>query len=265
MASKKARGAGNFSGKVILVTGGSRGIGRSICSRFLDQNARVYTCARHAPDAAITNPDQSVAATFIKADVREPEQVEQLLKQIISAEGQLNCLINNAGGAPPADAASASPKFTEAIIRLNLLAPLMLSQKSYAALKKQRGSIINIASVSATRASPGSMAYGAAKAGLLSATLSLAQEWAPEVRVNAIIAGLIKTEAAQEHYGGDAGIAALEARLPARRMGMPDDIAQACLYLADDSATYLSGASLEVYGGGEPPGFLNIVAETSLP
>ncbi len=258
-------GEKGLSGKVVLVTGGSRGIGRGICGAFLDQGAGVYTCGRHAPEEAIRGNTAS-AATFIKADVREPEQVEQLIQQIISEQGRLDCLVNNAGGGPPMDAASALPKLTEAIIRLNLLAPLLVSQKSWPALKQHRGSIINIASVSALRASPGSMAYGAAKAGLLSATLSLAQEWAPEVRVNAIIAGLIKTEAAQAHYGGAAGIAALEARLPARRMGMPDDIAQACLYLADgDKAAYISGASLAVYGGGEPPGLLAIVAEAGQP
>ncbi len=257
----ETRSADDFSGKVILVTGGSRGIGRRICSHFLDQGARVYSCGRQVPEIPISNADQSATAVFIPTDVRELEAIEQLLQQLISAEGRLDCLINNAGGSPPAEAASASPRFTEAIIRLNLLAPLILSQKCYAALKQHKGSIINIASVSATRASPGTMAYGAAKAGLVSATLSLAQEWAPEVRVNAIIAGLIKTEAAQEHYGGEAGLAALAAQLPAGRMGTPDDIAQACLYLASHSGAYLSGATLEVHGGGEPPGFLHVVAE----
>ncbi|SVD52254.1 uncharacterized protein METZ01_LOCUS405108, partial [marine metagenome] len=175
--------------------------------------------------------------------------------------GRLDVLINNAGGGPPADAATASPRFTESIIRLNLLAPLLMSQLAYEALRASRGSIINIASVSAIRSSPGTMAYGAAKAGLLNATLSLAQEWGPDIRVNAIIAGLIKTEASHEHYGGTEGMARLEARLPGKRMGTPEDIASACLYLASDQAEYVSGASLEVFGGGEPPSFLSFIDE----
>ena len=136
-----------------------------------------------------------------------------------------------------------------------------MSQLSYEALRTSHGSIINIASVSAVRSSPGTMAYGAAKAGLLNATLSLAQEWGPDIRVNAIIAGLIKTQASQEHYGGTEGISKLEAKLPAKRMGTPDDIASACLYLASDQAEYVSGASLEVFGGGEPPSFLSFIDE----
>jgi NAD(P)-dependent dehydrogenase (short-subunit alcohol dehydrogenase family) len=120
------------------------------------------------------------------------------------------------------------------------------------------GSIINIASVSAARASPGTAAYGAAKAGLLNLTQSLAMEWGPKVRVNAIIAGLVATGNAEAHYGGPAGLARVAASLPARRMGEPADIADACLYLASPRAAYVSGAALAVHGGGERPSFLDL-------
>ncbi|MGI9322204.1 MAG: SDR family oxidoreductase, partial [Pseudomonadales bacterium] len=232
--------------KVVLVTGGTRGIGRGIALAFLQQGAQVFICGRNAPDAPVAAGEQE--ASFIQADVREPEDGQKLISEIVAAAGRLDVLINNAGGGPAADAATASPRFTEAIVRLNLLAPLLMSQLAYPELHRNRGSIINIASVSGVRSSPGTLAYGAAKAGLLNATLSLAQEWGPEIRVNAVVAGLIKTEAAMEHYGGEQGVARLEAKLPGKRMGKPEDIASACLYLASDDAEYVSGASLEVYG-----------------
>lgn len=247
---------GAFDGLVVLVTGGSRGIGRGIASAFLSAGATVYTCGRRPPEA-------DAPGTFITADVRDADQAGELIEEILRREGRLDTLVNNAGGGPPADAATASPRFTESIIRLNLLAPLIVSQQAYSALKASRGSIVNISSVSAIRSSPGTMAYGAAKAGLVSATLSLAQEWGPHVRVNAIIAGLIKTEAADAHYGGPEGIQRLEARLPAKRMGTPEDIAKACLFLASPDSDYVSGASLEVYGGGEPPSFLSFIEEAT--
>ena len=253
-----------YDDKVVLVTGGSRGIGRGIVNAFLKSGATVYACARNSPGEALDQDvDGKGTAEFVQADVRDVEQVQRLIETVGDREGRLDVLINNAGGSPAADAATVSPRFTEAIIRLNLLAPLLVSQQAYPLLKASRGAIVNIASVSGVRPSPGTAAYGAAKAGLLSATTSLAQEWGPRVRVNAIVAGLIKTaaDAADEHYGGRAGIELIESRLPARRMGTAEDIAAACLYLASAAAAYVSGASLEVYGGGEPPSFLSFVQE----
>lgn len=250
--------------KVVLVTGGTRGIGKGIALGFLQAGAQVFVCGRDEPEAPITfqqQASQQQAASFIQADIRKPEEGQRLIQQLLDSAGRLDLLINNAGGGPPADAATSSPRLTEAIVRLNLLAPLMMSQLAYPELHRNRGAIINIASVSGVRASPGTFAYGAAKAGLLNATQSLAQEWAPEVRVNAIVAGLIKTEAALSHYGGKQGLAKLEAKLPSKRLGEPQDIANACLYLASDAAEYVSGAWLEVHGAGEPPSFQTFIAD----
>jgi NAD(P)-dependent dehydrogenase (short-subunit alcohol dehydrogenase family) len=125
------------------------------------------------------------------------------------------------------------------------------------------GSIINICSVSGIRPSPGTAAYGAAKAGLLSLTTTLAVEWAPKVRVNAITAGMIRTEQAHLHYGDDEGIASVGATVPLGRLGEPEDVGDTCLYLASPLASYVSGANIIVHGGGEKPAFLAAVRNKS--
>jgi NAD(P)-dependent dehydrogenase (short-subunit alcohol dehydrogenase family) len=125
------------------------------------------------------------------------------------------------------------------------------------------GCIINISSVSGVRPSPGTAAYGAAKAGLLSLTTTLAVEWAPKVRVNAVTAGMIRTEQSHLHYGDEAGIAAVGATVPLGRIGEPEDVGDACLYLASPLARYMSGANLLLHGGGEKPAFLAAAKNTS--
>jgi NAD(P)-dependent dehydrogenase (short-subunit alcohol dehydrogenase family) len=245
-----------FADKTIIVTGGGRGIGRGIASAFAGEGATLIICGRRAPDAGL--PARS---HFISIDIRTPEAPERLTAFALEKTGRIDSLINNAGGGPPVASKDASPALTEKVIALNLLAPINLSQAAYGPLKDTGGSIINISSVSAVRSSPGSVAYGAAKAGLLNLTTSLAMEWAPEIRVNAIIAGLIQTEASADHYGGARGMAHLAGALPMKRMGTPGDIAKACLFLADPDNSYVSGACLEVYGGGEPPSFLKIAQE----
>jgi NAD(P)-dependent dehydrogenase (short-subunit alcohol dehydrogenase family) len=236
----------DFRSKVVLVTGGGKGVGRGISQRFLDCGADVVICGREAPDTLPASAGRE--ALFLPCDLRDVERF-----------GRLDVLVNNAGGSPNADAASASPRFSEAIIRLNLLAPLNLCQQANQVMQAQAdgGAIINICSVSATRPSPGTAAYGAAKAGLLNLTGSLAVEWAPKVRVNAVTAGLILTEQAAMHYGDQAGITRVAATIPLQRLAAPEDIGDTCLYLASTLAHYVSGADITVHGGGERPAFLD--------
>lgn len=246
-----------FNDKTVVVTGGGRGLGRGIASGFLSAGADVIICGRNEPDSLPEAGGRK--ALFVAADVRDAAQSQALVDRAVAETGRLDVLINNAGGSPEVAAGDASPRFTDAIIRLNLTAPAVLSQQAYAPMRETGGgSIVNIASVSAIRPSPGTAAYGAAKAGLVNLTRSLAQEWAPEVRVNVIIAGLARTEASESHYGGEAGIARIESRMPMQRMLLPEDLARACMYLASDEAAYVSGATLEVHGGGEPPAFLSL-------
>ncbi len=163
-------------------------------------------------------------------------------------------LVNNAGGSPPAEAATVSPRFVEKIVALNLLAPFYVAQPANAVMQRQDsgGAIINIGSVAGRQPEPGAAAYAAAKAGLLGLTRALALEWAPRVRVNHITAGLILTETSAPYYGEDGG-ASVARTIPMGRMAVPSDIASACLYFASPLAGYVTGADLDVHGGGEVP------------
>lgn len=247
----------DFEGRVVLVTGGAKGIGRVIVEEFARAGATVVACGRN-------EPDDLPGATFAVCDVRDPEQVDAMVEAIASGQGRLDVVVNNAGGSPTSESATASARFSEAIVRLNLLAPLHVAQAANRVMQAQDsgGSIVNIASVSGMRPTPTAAIYGAAKAGLLNLTQSLAVEWAPKVRVNAVTAGLIRTEQANLHYGDEEAIAAVGATVPLGRMGEPLDIADACLYLASPLAAYVSGANLVVHGGGERPAFLDAAKPT---
>ena len=246
----------DHEGRCVVVTGGTKGIGRVIAERYLLQGAEVVVCSRTEPD---TLPSAGGAtAHFVACNVREPDDVAAVVAAATERHGRLDVLVNNAGGAPMVAASDASPRFSASIIDLNLTAPLVFATAANAVMHEQEegGTIINIASVSGTRPSPGTAAYGAAKAGLLNLTTSLAVEWAPKVRVNAIVAGLIRTEQAHLHYGDEEGVAAVADTIPLGRLGTPTDIAHACIFLSSPMSSYVSGAALTLHGGGEKPAFL---------
>ena len=253
----------DFSGKLVIVTGGGKGLGRGISEGFLAAGATVIICGRSAPETLPRAGDNQ--ALFASVDVRDAEAVQAFVEDCARQHGRIDVLINNAGGSPMAEAASASARFSESIIRLNLIAPLIFSQACNAVMQTQDsgGAMIHIASVSALRPSPGTAAYGAAKAGLLTLSSSLAVEWAPRVRSNCIVAGMVLTEQSALHYGDAEGVAAVAATVPLQRLALPGDIADACLFLASEEARYISGAALTVHGGGERPAFLAAAKNTA--
>lgn len=230
------------SDRVVLVTGGTRGIGRVIAETFHGDGATVVVCARNAP------LDLPGKIGFVQADLREPDQAAAVVAAVVTLHGGLDVLINNAGGSPSADAATVSPRFVAKVVALNLLAPFYVAQPANAVMQRQEtgGVIVNIGSVAAHQAEPGTAAYAAAKAGLLQLTKALALEWAPRVRVNHITTGLIRT-------GSAPGAASVARVIPMGRLATPADVAQACLFLASPQAAYLTGADLPVHGGGEIP------------
>jgi NAD(P)-dependent dehydrogenase (short-subunit alcohol dehydrogenase family) len=231
----------DLGGTVALVTGGVRGVGLGITRAFLRAGATVVTCARHSPDRP--------PAEFVRCDVREPDAVRGLLDTVLDRHGRLDTVVNNAGGTPVVPAATGSPRFHERVVGLNLLAPLLVSQHANEIMQRQDGggSIVMVSSVSATRASPGTAAYGAAKAGLDNLTASLAVEWAPRVRVNALDVGMVRTERAEAYYGD---VAARAATVPLGRLAEPDEIGACAAFLASALAGYVTGATLLVHGGG---------------
>ncbi|MCA1227372.1 SDR family oxidoreductase [Saccharopolyspora sp. 6M] len=244
----------DLSGRVALVTGGTRGIGAGIAAVLRRAGARVWVCSRNPPEA----PPE---AEFRAADVRDPDQVDELIAAIVRAEGRLDVLVNNAGGAPPADTATASPRFHAKVVELNLLAPLLVSQRAWPALRETGGSITMISSVAARRPAPTIAAYAAAKAGLENLTRTLALEFAPAVRVNAVAVGVASTENFAEHFGVPAGDSGFAAGIPLGRPAEPEEVGALCAFLASPLAGYLTGDVLSVHGGGEPHPNLARLAE----
>jgi NAD(P)-dependent dehydrogenase (short-subunit alcohol dehydrogenase family) len=248
----------NFKNKTVVITGGSKGIGLEITKTFLKHQANVIILARNKPKRKIQSKGNK--GYFIECDIRNTESIDSALKDIASKYKSIDVLINNAGGAPMANSLTASPKFHEAIIDLNLTAPLNLSQKIAKKMIKQKtvSNIINISSVTATRPTPGSAAYGAAKGALVNLTKTLAVEWAPKIKVNSIIVGYIETENSILHYGSKSEIKKVAKTIPLKRMGQPQDVANACVFFASDLAEWVTGSALEVHGGGESPAYLDV-------
>ncbi|MQY19469.1 Glucose 1-dehydrogenase 4 [Nocardia sp. RB20] len=247
----------DLSGSVVLVTGGVRGVGAGISRVFLDAGATVVTCARRPGDAPVESSGRT--AEYLPCDVRDGDAVTALVDAIVARYGRLDHVVNNAGGAPFAPAATASKNFHSKIVELNLLAPLLVSQAANAVMQTQEtgGSIVMVSSVSGHRPSPGSAAYGAAKAGIDSLVSSLAIEWAPKVRINSVIVGMVHTESSHLHYGDQDGIDAVGATVPLGRLAAPEEIGRCALFLSSPLASYVTGGTLLAHGGGERPAFLD--------
>ncbi|MDL2081837.1 SDR family oxidoreductase [Streptomyces sp. GXMU-J15] len=236
-----------LTGKLAVVTGGTRGVGAGIARALADAGAEVVVCARKPPEVPLKGVE------FRQVDVRDAASVARLLREL----PRLDVLVNNAGGTPYRLLADADAERHARVLELNLVAPLTVSLAAYGLLRGSRGSVLMIGSVSGTRPSPGSAAYGAAKAGLENLARSMAVEWAPEVRVNTLVVGMVRTERSALHYGGERGVAAVARTVPLGRLAEPSDVGAAAVFLASDAAAYISGASLQLHGGGERPAFLD--------
>lgn len=247
-----------FEGRVALVTAGAQGIGAAVARRLAEEGASVVVTDLQEEKVAEVAAGIGEQALGLRVDVTSRPDVDAAVAAAVERFGRLDVVVNNAGGSPYTLAADASPRFAAKIVELNLLAPLIVAQAANGVMQRQRdgGTIVMVSSVSGHRPSPGTAAYGAAKAGLDSLVGSLAIEWAPKVRVNSVVAGPVRTEQAHLHYGDAARVAAVGRTIPIGRLAEPEDIGRCVALLASPLASYVTGATLAAHGGGERPAFL---------
>ena len=243
-----------LTGKVAVVTGGGQGIGEGIAKRFAAAGAAVVVAARHA-DRVKRVVEEIIAsggrAVGVPTDVTDEAALVNLAASAVSNFGGLHVWVNNAGGSPVrTPLRQLSFEDWDHCIRLNLTSVWRASMIA-ADHMQSGGSIIHITSPAATRGVPGSGHYGAAKAGVNSLTMTMALELAPDIRVNGVAPGYVPTEVMMTAL--DMDVPALEkmagARIPLKRLGTPDDIASAALYLASDAGSWVSGQTITVAGG----------------
>ncbi len=244
--------------KVVIVTGGSQGVGLGISRAFLHAGASVVSCARkpfeHCP--AADTDDERLRSMHIQADIRNDDDIDRVIAATLERFGHLDVLVNNAGGQPPADIVTASPRFIRAIVELNLTAPMIFAAHAYRVMSAQDsgGCVINISSQASMPSGGGGslVPYGAAKAGLNHMTRSLAVAWGRKVRVNCISLGWVETEAMADLLlpeNREQWSTTIE-RIPVGRMGTPAEIGGLCTFLASDAASYLNGTTIWADGGG---------------
>jgi NAD(P)-dependent dehydrogenase (short-subunit alcohol dehydrogenase family) len=241
-----------LDGKVALVTGGTRGIGRAIAEAYAAAGASIAVLARKQHELEETEQ----ALRTIGADVTtyagsagDPEAIQASVEQCVERLGRLDILVNNAATNPAfGPMIETELRAIDKVLEVNVVGPLLLAQRAWATWMKEHGGvIINITSTGGLHAAPFIGIYNVSKAAIAHMTRQLALELAPKVRVNAIAPGLVKTDMARVLY--ESGEEAIAATHPTKRIGLPDDIAGAALFLASDAASWMTGEIVAVEGG----------------
>jgi len=252
----------NFSlaGKIAVVTGASRGMGRAIAIRYAEQGADVVVTGRdkgRLDEVAEQVRAHGRRALVVQADMLHPEQAAIPVEMAVAEFGRLDVLVNNAGGASVyvehgrADIFETPLSSVEDLFRLNTFSPFVAAQAAARAMKESGGGvIINVTSISGYTPDPPYHAYAAAKAALHAMSVAWSKGLGVHnIRVNEIIPGAVETHNLSGRLAVPEGRQRLEASNPLQRLGQPDDIASAAVYLASDEARWVTGAALLVSGG----------------
>jgi NAD(P)-dependent dehydrogenase (short-subunit alcohol dehydrogenase family) len=245
----------SLAGKVALVTGGGRGIGKAIARRFAATGANVVIASRKLDNlqaAAAECASLPGKVLPLTCHVGRPEQLAELVRQTEAALGPVDILVNNSAtniGQGPALAVT--DEMLDKMIDINVKAALRLVRLTVPKMiERGRGSVINVASIAGLRPQPGGLLYSFTKAGLLMLTRSWAREFGRHgVRVNAIAPGLVQTDFSSYFWQDERHMAELRATQPLPHLGQPEEIAGAALYLASDEASYVTGQVIVIDGG----------------
>lgn len=237
----------NPEGRVALVTGGARRVGRALGQALADRGARVAIHHHDSPNDAASLIDQLAArgieAAAFHADLRQPDAPDQLIADVVARFGSLDILVNSAAIMVRSELAAITTDEWDDTFALNLRAPFFCARAAARAMGDLGGVIVNLADLAGIEAWPAYAAHGISKAGVIHMTRVLARILAPRVRVNAIAPGAVLLP---EHWTAD-DAAHLERTTPLRRLGSPEDVAQAMLYLIE--ADYVTGDLVIVDGG----------------
>ena len=244
-----------LTGKVAIVTGGGRGIGRALALGLAGAGADIVVCARSSADIEDTAAkirDEGRKALAIPTDVRSVDQVTDMLHKTLDLFGRVDILVNNAGGGTgPSEFLQMTLEQWEADIGQNLTGVFICTRIIGEQMVKQKaGNIINISSVVGLGPYGTFTNYSAAKAGIISFTQTLAVQWAPyNIRINAIAPGYIETPRIARRYEENPELRkSVLKRIPLGRLGKPEDIIGAAIYLASDASAYVTGATIVVSG-----------------